>query len=215
MEMKLSNTPNPLPNLPMKHAIHDRPTAPETSVELIAKQLTSFSVQDLALVVLGGVAAYVVEDVVAAKRFTKAFSMFEPMLMSESGPVSRGAYSLINRLGSVATPRRVVMLVDPDELILRAMKRTFESAQYRVIACETPSQALSAINHVRVDVFISSLEHAEMKGDILLETLVANQPAHAILFAASPRPLGLKAGIHYMDKVRAPDLVDLVKLLTK
>src|SRR5256885_637869 len=84
------------------------------------------------------------------------------------------------------TERARILVLDDEELILHALRRTFESAGYDVTACIDPGQALDHLQHNRFHVLSADYMMPLMSGAEFLARARTVQPdAMRILLTAA------------------------------
>lgn len=93
------------------------------------------------------------------------------------------------------TVDRTVVVVDDEDAIVTALRRTIESLGVRVFATTDPREALTKLNETRVDVLVSDLDMPEMSGHELLALARANHPevVRVILSGQNSMQAALKA----------------------
>ncbi|MEC7521662.1 MAG: AAA family ATPase [Myxococcota bacterium] len=81
--------------------------------------------------------------------------------------------------------RTTVLVVDDDPLVLQTLALGLEPEGYRVVAAETPDQALRLADALdRVDVIVSDVMMPDMNGPELVDALAEVVPEAAVLFVS-------------------------------
>ena len=80
-----------------------------------------------------------------------------------------------------SSPRPVLLLVDDEDRILSALRRTLRREGYEILTADTPAEALRLVDERRVDAVLSDQRMPGMSGDQLLDEVARRSPRTARL----------------------------------